>query len=410
MSQPYMPVMKVGNEFLTAKPKLPKMKVEVTTPEASLPPQKLVVAVASGPTMMPATADMPDLTLDDLHDLDNFIETPADTDHSFRPAHLAYQTLDLTRRYRVASAAMVILLFGAAIIVLAGRYWSATYTAQHASLAATITPAHSVAGLNITVPAAELQAKLQTITSQKATLTVGPYSEQLSSDIIKSWLQISANSQHSEYFIHLDESAMNSALAKEASQYARTPVNQVTVNEDGASVVAVAGQDGRSLSDPSSLKTQAQGAAKNVLAASGGLQFNTPLQTTPFQAVTPANFDKLLVSNVNTKKLWAYQNGQLVNTFLSSDGKPDDPTPLGEFHIRAKLTKQTMTGPGYVQPNVPWINYFDNSGDAIHGVYWRPASVFGNVNTSHGCVGLPVDQAEWVYNWAPIGTTVIINA
>ena len=69
-----------------------------------------------------------------------------------------------------------------------------------------------------------------------------------------------------------------------------------------------------------------------------------------------------------------------------------------------------MVGPGYVEPNVPWINYFDHSSDAVHGNYWRSASTFGNVNTSHGCVGLPVNEAEWVYNWAPIGTAVINHA
>jgi lipoprotein-anchoring transpeptidase ErfK/SrfK len=105
--------------------------------------------------------------------------------------------------------------------------------------------------------------------------------------------------------------------------------------------------------------------------------------------------------------MYAYQNSQLVNTFLVSAGKPSTPTPVGEFHIWDKLTSQTMTGPGYVQPNVPWVNYFNHSGDAIHGVYWRPASVFGNVNTSHGCVGVPVNIGEWIFNWAPIGTTVI---
>jgi lipoprotein-anchoring transpeptidase ErfK/SrfK len=401
MGQNIMPAMQVGNEFLTVKPNIPKMKVEVIAPEASLPPQKLAVAVASVPHV---EAHIPEL---DFSDIDN--ETIDSTDHHSRPIQLAHRGLGYAGQNRIVSIALITLVFGAAIITLAGRYWSASYTAQHASVAAAATPGHPIAGLNITVPAADLQSKLQTITSQKAGLAVGPYSEQLSSDVIKSWLQISANAKHSEYYIHLNEAAMDAALLKEANQYARTPVNQVTVNEDGASIVAVAGQNGRSLNDPDSLQTQAKSSAKNVLGAAG-LQFNTPLQTTPFQAVTPVAFDKLLVANVTTKKLWAYQNGQVVNTFLSSDGKADDPTPLGEFHIWSKLTKQTMTGPGYVQPNVPWINYFDHSGDAIHGVYWRPASVFGSVNTSHGCVGLPVDEAQWVFNWAPVGTTVIVHA
>ena len=138
-----------------------------------------------------------------------------------------------------------------------------------------------------------------------------------------------------------------------------------------------------------------------------GLSFNTPLQTVPFQAVTPCAFSKSLYADVTTNRLYAYQGCQLVNTFLTTDGKPSTPTPIGEFQIWDKTTNQTMTGPGYVQPNVPWINYFDHSGDAVHGNYWRPASVFGAVSTSHGCVGVQVSQAEWIYNWAPIGTTVI---
>jgi lipoprotein-anchoring transpeptidase ErfK/SrfK len=28
---------------------------------------------------------------------------------------------------------------------------------------------------------------------------------------------------------------------------------------------------------------------------------------------------------------------------------------------------------------------------------------------SHGCVNLPTDAAKWVYNWAPMGTTVVTH-
>ena len=113
--------------------------------------------------------------------------------------------------------------------------------------------------------------------------------------------------------------------------------------------------------------------------------------------------------------MYAFDNGQLVNTFLVTAGAPATPTPIGEFHIWEKLPVQTMSGLNpdgtkYSQPNVPWINYFDHSGDAVHGNYWRPASYFGNINSSHGCVGVQVPEAEWIYNWAPIGTTVITHA
>jgi len=416
--------MQVGNEFLTAKPKASDMKVEVLAPEASNPPQKLAVAVASSSHV---TAPLPELDFSGLGGnaggtSSGSATTPHDHGSAQRPFHLFGNSTrrltggrfgDFAGRHRVATAALITLVFGSAIIVLGGRYWSASYTAAHAS-ATTIKSAQSIAGLNITVPAADLQTKLKAITGQKATLTVGSYSEQLNSDIIKSWLQISANKQRSEYYIHVNETAMNSALLKEAQEYARTPVNQVTVNEDGASVVVVAGTDGRSLTDPNSLKTQSKSLAKDVLAARGGLQFNTPMKTAPFQALTAANFDKLIVANITSKKMWVYQNGQVVKTFLTSDGAPDTPTPTGEYHIYAKYSVQDMSGYNpngtkYFQPRVPWVNYF-TGGNAIHGVYWHGSSWFGAINSSHGCVGLPVDQAQWVYNWAPIGTTVITHA
>jgi len=72
-----------------------------------------------------------------------------------------------------------------------------------------------------------------------------------------------------------------------------------------------------------------------------------------------------------------------------------------------------MSGPNtdgsrYVQPNVPWVNYFYRD-YAIHGNYWRPTSYFGNVNSSHGCVGLLTNDAAWLYAWAPIGTAVVVH-
>jgi lipoprotein-anchoring transpeptidase ErfK/SrfK len=163
----------------------------------------------------------------------------------------------------------------------------------------------------------------------------------------------------------------------------------------------------------SSLSAQANEFAKNVMSGKG-LNFSAPLISQPFQAVTASAFSKLIEVDVNTHQMYLYDNGNLTRSYPISAGAPATPTPIGEFHVWEKLTEQTMTGfntngTRYVQPNVQWINYFDHSGDAVHGNYWRPLSVFGNVNTSHGCVSLPNAEAEWVYDWAPIGTTVITH-
>jgi lipoprotein-anchoring transpeptidase ErfK/SrfK len=60
-----------------------------------------------------------------------------------------------------------------------------------------------------------------------------------------------------------------------------------------------------------------------------------------------------------------------------------------------------------------------NSGTFIHGNYWAAPSVFGNSNTSHGCVGLrdargagdPDTPAAWFYTHSLIGDVVqVVNS
>lgn len=266
--------------------------------------------------------------------------------------------------------------------------------------------------LTITVPTVSLNSTLRSITSQLVHLTVGNQTVSVSPSTIKNWLVVlpdGANKADSNVLV--STSIMMKSLNQLANSYTQSPVDQVSViHNDGItpSGVIVAGHNGTALANPNGLMNQVKLSAP-MLTSGKGLSFNAPIVTAPFKDESPANFAKLIEVDLTTKRLYAYQNGQLINNFLVSAGKPSTPTPVGEFHIWTKLTSQTMIGPGYVQPNVPWVNYFDYSGDAIHGVYWRPISAFGNVNTSHGCVGLEIPNAEWLYNWAPIGTTVITH-
>ncbi|HEY5442409.1 MAG TPA: L,D-transpeptidase [Candidatus Saccharimonadales bacterium] len=320
--------------------------------------------------------------------------------------------LDFAHRYSVAVFALLLLAVGAAGIVVGGDYWSSHELSRSRPITAARPAKPTIAGLNLTVPASKLQTQLQTITNQPATITVGAQAVPVGADTIRSWLQITSNKDKSEYYIRLKAGTIDSSLTQIANTFVKAPVNQVTVSANGVSHVVVGGRDGTSLSDPGTLKTQADQVAKTVMDAKG-LQFNTPMQTAPFQSTTPANFDKIIVADITTKQMGAYQGGQMVNSWLVSAGKPSTPTPIGEFHVYAKFTVQDMRGSNpngtpYFQPQVPWVNYF-YEGSAIHGVYWHPLSWFGAINSSHGCVGLPVDEAKWVFDWAPIGTTVIVT-
>ena len=111
---------------------------------------------------------------------------------------------------------------------------------------------------------------------------------------------------------------------------------------------------------------------------------------------------KQIVVDLSQQQTYVFENGQLLRHFLSSTGLPNTPTVTGEFAIYVKYDAQRMTGPGYDLPGVPWVMYF-YQGYALHGAYWH--NNFGNP-MSHGCVNLRVPEAEWLYQWAPVGTSV----
>jgi LysM repeat protein len=111
---------------------------------------------------------------------------------------------------------------------------------------------------------------------------------------------------------------------------------------------------------------------------------------------------KRIVVHLEDQRVDAYENGRLVRSVMVSTGLPKTPTVQGEFRIYQKLISQTMTGPGYYLPGVPYVMYF-YQGYGLHGTYWHKN--FGRP-MSHGCVNLPTLEAEWFYSWAEIGTIV----
>jgi lipoprotein-anchoring transpeptidase ErfK/SrfK len=127
---------------------------------------------------------------------------------------------------------------------------------------------------------------------------------------------------------------------------------------------------------------------------------------------TPADaklFDKRIVVSISQQAMWAYKGDQVVLSSLVSTGRSGFETPLGNYAILSKLTSQTMEGviggEYYNVPDVPWVMYFTNGGHALHGTYWH--NNFG-APMSHGCVNLPMDVAAWLFQWAPVGTPVLI--
>jgi lipoprotein-anchoring transpeptidase ErfK/SrfK len=116
----------------------------------------------------------------------------------------------------------------------------------------------------------------------------------------------------------------------------------------------------------------------------------------------PTNVGKSILVSTSAQRIYAYENGQLVRSHLTSTGLPATPTVLGDYKIYVKYLADDMSGPDYFLPQVPYTMYF-YQGYGIHGTYWHNS--FGRP-MSHGCVNLPVSEAEWFFNWAEVGTPV----
>ncbi|MFQ3535464.1 MAG: LysM peptidoglycan-binding domain-containing protein [Aggregatilineales bacterium] len=139
--------------------------------------------------------------------------------------------------------------------------------------------------------------------------------------------------------------------------------------------------------------------------ASGSPEAAAPDSAAASNPAAPSNSGKLILVVLRQQRLYAYQNGRLVKSFVVSTGLPRTPTVQGQFKIYVKYRSQTMSGPGYYLPNVPYVMYFYRD-YGLHGTYWH--SNFGRP-MSRGCVNLYTPDAQWLYNWAEIGTPVHVR-
>ena len=131
------------------------------------------------------------------------------------------------------------------------------------------------------------------------------------------------------------------------------------------------------------------------------------------QPGTTASTSKHILVDRSTQMLYAYDGDTLFMQQAVSTGLDGTPTPRGTFVVYKKTPTRYMQGPlpgvssqYYDLPGVPWDLYFTRQGGAIHGAYWHNA--FGR-EYSHGCVNLPLDKARELYDWAEVGTRVVVR-
>lgn len=115
--------------------------------------------------------------------------------------------------------------------------------------------------------------------------------------------------------------------------------------------------------------------------------------------------DRWIQIDLSRQRLIAWEGNQAVYAVIVSTGKSSTPTRTGTFAVYTKYRETRMTGPDYDVPDVPYTMYYDG-GMAIHGAYWH--NRFGTP-VSHGCTNVAVDHAKWLFEWASVGTPVVVH-
>ena len=131
----------------------------------------------------------------------------------------------------------------------------------------------------------------------------------------------------------------------------------------------------------------------------------------------PGHPGKLIVAELADPCIvTAYEDGKAVFSTLSLKGTSGWVTPTGFFTILRRVQNEIMSSEGlgiprdapggYYLKDVLFTQYFTNDGSSIHYNYW--SSNWG-YSGSHGCLGMNYNDSLWFWEWAEVGTPLVIQ-
>jgi hypothetical protein len=135
---------------------------------------------------------------------------------------------------------------------------------------------------------------------------------------------------------------------------------------------------------------------------------------TPFWAAFADDGKWLEVTLTSPQNIKAMQGDELVLRDLVTAGLQGTTKP-GFYRILRRVYNETMdsrtvpnVGDSYLLKDVMFTQYFTGDGAAIHYNWWGPPRGFGNPG-SHGCLGMRWDGSKFLWDWANIGTPIVIH-
>jgi len=132
--------------------------------------------------------------------------------------------------------------------------------------------------------------------------------------------------------------------------------------------------------------------------------------TSSLSAYAESSAKKEIHVNIEQQTLTAFENGSEVYKVDVITGQNGKETTAGRYSIFRKEKKYTSKTYG---SEMPYTMFFTADGKAIHGTHMSSLRSYLHAYLtesvgSQGCVGLIDDDAKALFEWAPIGTPVVI--
>jgi len=140
--------------------------------------------------------------------------------------------------------------------------------------------------------------------------------------------------------------------------------------------------------------------------------FSFGLTSSAFATGKGAVNNKKIVVIIDSQILLAMEGTRVVYEHDVVTGRPKKETHPGDYRISRKY--KDYTSKTYGSP-MPYTMFFSKDGKAIHGTQWATirsylhAYITESVG-SQGCVGLTKEDAKTLFDWAPVGTPIEVNA
>jgi lipoprotein-anchoring transpeptidase ErfK/SrfK len=234
---------------------------------------------------------------------------------------------------------------------------------------------------------------------------------------IGQWLafQKQPDGTRSKLVAQVDTAKLKNYVQQIANSIDISPVNKQVRVENGVSKTIQEGKDGLAIDRDPLTAAMVQAVTKQT-----PLTYTITAHPVPFKTVSTnlvsLDLDRYIEVNLRTQHLWVWQNKTVIydSPITSGAVAAGYGTVTGLFSVYYKTTNTRLRGYQYgYDYDVPvkyWMPF--HQGYGLHDARWRNGKFGGQdyyYNGSHGCVNLPDAAAEFVYNWATIGTPVWVH-